>query len=204
PVYKKLKEMILNNQLKPGEKIIQEKIAKQLGVSRTPLLKALQMLEYELLVESIPRRGIYVKELEINEMIDVFDCRESLEGLAARLLAERKTKSVVEKLKSLFVNFDPKNLNQNDYRKSDERFHQMLIDYSGNSMLKRLYFFGNVHTKVVQTGLVRAPEETYEEHIAIINAIEAGDEVRAEAETRNHIKRSRDLLLTHLQEKEPA
>ena len=51
PVYEKLKEMILNYELKPGEKLLQEKLAKQLGVSRTPLLKAMQMLEYDFLVE---------------------------------------------------------------------------------------------------------------------------------------------------------
>lgn len=204
PVYRKLKDMILNNELHPGQKIVQEKIAKQLGVSRTPLLKALQMLEYEFLVESIPRRGIFVKQIELHEMIDVFDCREGLEGMAAKLLAQRRTDSCVKKLRNLFKNFQPNSINLTAYRNADEKFHQLLIDLSGNSTLKRLYFFGNVHTKVIQAGLVRSPEETLNEHLEIIDAIEKGDAVRAEEEMRNHIHKSRQLLTEYLEKEQKA
>src|SRR5882724_9088302 len=101
PVYKKLKDMILMHELIPGQKIVQEKIAKQLGVSRTPLLKALQMLEYEMLVESIPRRGMFVKIMDWQEMVEVFDCRESLEGMAVNLLAQKKNPALAQKLQKL-------------------------------------------------------------------------------------------------------
>src|SRR5882757_227518 len=95
PVYKKLKDMILTHELIPGQKIVQEKIAKQLGVSRTPLLKALQMLEYEMLVESVPRRGMFVKNMDWQEMVEVFDCRECLEGMAVKLLTEKNNNLAV-------------------------------------------------------------------------------------------------------------
>ena len=85
PVYKKIREMILKNELKPGEKLLQEKLAEQLGVSRTPLLKALQMLEHELLVESIPRRGMYVKKLSVDEMNEIYEVREAFECMAVKL-----------------------------------------------------------------------------------------------------------------------
>jgi len=62
-LYLTVKQMILDQQLVPGQKLVQEKLATELGVSRSPLLKALQRLESELLVESFPRRGMYVKQL---------------------------------------------------------------------------------------------------------------------------------------------
>jgi len=74
--------MILAGELKPGEKLPQEKIAEQLGVSRMPLHKAFVMLEDEFLVESIPRRGIFIRKPDIQEIIDAFECREGLEGIA--------------------------------------------------------------------------------------------------------------------------
>lgn len=92
PIYLKLKEMISNGELKQGEKIAQEKIAEKLGVSRTPLMKALLALENEYLVESIPRRGIYLRSLD-QKNIDIYTCREAIEGMAARLLVDKKDHS---------------------------------------------------------------------------------------------------------------
>ena len=89
PVYEKLKEMILTNELKPGEKLLQEKLAVQLGVSRTPLLKAMQMLEFDFLVESIPRRGMFVKKLSVEDMREIYEVREGIESVAVSLVVNR-------------------------------------------------------------------------------------------------------------------
>jgi DNA-binding GntR family transcriptional regulator len=198
PVYKKLKDMILMHELIPGQKIVQEKIAKQLGVSRTPLLKSLQMLEYEMLVESIPRRGMFVKIMDWQEMVEVFDCRESLEGMAVNLITQKKNPALVQKLQKLMEPFLSGNIDIAKYRKADARFHQTIIDQCGNALLKRMYFFGNIYAKVVQAGLVRAPEETLPEHLKIIKAIENGNAEIAEKEMRQHIHNSRKLLVEHL------
>ncbi len=202
PVYKKLKDMILTHELIPGQKIVQEKIAKQLGVSRTPLLKALQMLEYEMLVESIPRRGMFVKNMDWREMVEVFDCRECLEGMAVNLLTEKKNASYVQRLQKLMEPFLSGEIDIVKYRKADAKFHQTIIDLCGNAMLKRMYFFGNIYAKVVQAGLVRAPEETLPEHLKILKAIESGNPKLAEQELRQHVHNSRKLLVEHLKESE--
>ncbi len=104
-IYSQVKKLILSKELRPGEKIVQDRLAGQLGVSRTPLIKALQMLEAEFLVESIPRRGMFVKEISTKELIDAFECREVLEGAAARLAAKRITDTEVGKLQTLFAPF---------------------------------------------------------------------------------------------------
>ncbi|HXI00091.1 MAG TPA: GntR family transcriptional regulator [Sphingobacteriaceae bacterium] len=197
PVYLKLKDMILSRELMPGQKIIQEKIAKQLGVSRTPLLKALQMLEYEMLVESVPRRGMFVKLMDLREMIEIFDCRESLEGMAVNLLTERKNPAFIQKLQKVFDPFLSGDIDIHKYRKADARFHQLIVDLCGNATLKRLYFFGNIYSKVVQAGLVRTPEETLPEHLKILEAIKVGNGKLAEQELRQHINNSKKLLMAY-------
>jgi len=202
PVYDKVKSMILNNRLLPGEKIIQEKLASELGVSRTPLAKALQMLEYENLVESIPRRGVYVKKINLGEMLEVFDCREGLEAVAARLAAEKHDPSIGKKLKKIFAPFRKKEKILSDkYRLADELFHFELIKSSGNKLLIRLYNFDNLFDKIIHMGLVRPPEETLDEHLKIIEAISKNDPDLAVNEVIKHIRKSKELIAAAMLEK---
>jgi DNA-binding GntR family transcriptional regulator len=129
PVYEKLKEMIISNDLKPGEKLLQEKLAARLGVSRTPLLKALQMLEYEFLVESIPRRGMVVKKLSIDEMCDIYDVREGIETVAVRLVTERISDKQLRQLVSIWRPFkNQESIDSDKYRKADDRFHALCLN----------------------------------------------------------------------------
>lgn len=196
PIYLKLKEMIRNGELKQGEKIVQEKIAEKLGVSRTPLMKALLALENEFLVESVPRRGMFIRALDYKEIIDIYTCREALEGMAARILAEKKTDVIVKKLKDCFASFSTlKNIDVDAYAKADENFHYLLVKLTDNAPLSKVYFFSNIHDKVIGHGLVRAPEETLEEHFKIIKAIEAGNPDAAENHMRAHINKSKELLI---------
>ncbi len=196
PIYKRLKEMIRNGELKQGEKIIQEKIAEELGVSRTPLMKALLALENEYLVESIPRRGMYLRVLDYKEIIDIYVCREALEGMAARLLANRKDASSIKQLKACFTPFlNKERIDMNAYAEADEKFHSLLIKLTGNAPLDNIYFFSNIHDKVVGHGLVRTPDETLQEHFKIIDAIEGGNPDKAEKLVREHINKSKELLI---------
>ncbi|TSE07381.1 GntR family transcriptional regulator [Aquimarina algiphila] len=196
PIYIRLKEMILDGDLKPGEKIIQEKIAETLGVSRTPLMKALLTLENEYLIESIPRRGMFVKTRDLKEIIDVYICREAIEGMAARLLATYKNDNNTDALKKCFTPFlEDENIDSQTYTKADENFHKLLIKLTENAPLDKIYFFSNIHDKVIGHGLVRPPEETLEEHFKIITAIEQGNPDDAERYAREHIRKSRELLI---------
>lgn len=190
-IYSEVKQMIFNQELKQGQKIVQEKLAAQLGVSRSPLLKALQRLDSEMLVESIPRRGIYVKSMDIEELIDVFECRAVLEGLSARLTARHITKPQLDKLKACFKPFIGKDKIDSDaYAKADREFHAYILEWSANKIIPQLEMLSNVHLKAFQAGLLRKPEETLSEHLAIIDALEAGDEQKAETYMRMNIEKS--------------
>ncbi|UXX79082.1 GntR family transcriptional regulator [Reichenbachiella carrageenanivorans] len=196
PVYQELKSMIQEGRLLPGQKLIQEQLAVQLGVSRTPLLKALQHLEHEMLVESIPRRGMYVREISVKEMIDVYDCREAVECLAVKLIIERSSDEELAELLQVFAPFEGiAHIDADKYRKADERFHDLIIELSKNPVLKRMSGVGDVHKRVYQFGLIREPKDTLAEHMKILAAISSRDVARAVHEIRNHIALSKNILL---------
>ncbi len=196
PVYDRLKAMIENGALSPGQKLIQEKLAATLGVSRTPLLKALQSLEYEMLVESIPRRGMYVKQISTEEMINVYDCREAVECMAVRLVIERASDAEIQKIKKVFEPFiNADIIDPAKYRKADEQFHDMIIDLSKNPILKKMSNVSDIHKRVYQFGLIRSPEDTLNEHVRIAQAIVSRNQEIAVKELKNHIGLSR-LKLT--------
>ena len=194
-VYELLKEMIVKNELKPGQKLLQEKLAAQLGVSRTPLLKALQMLEYDFMVESKPRRGMFVRKMSVKEMHDYYDVREGMEIVAIRLTTQRITDNQLQQLKVLWEPF--KNNNSIDiekYREADDKFHALLLEFSDNPILKKIYNHSFIQARIIQMGLMRPPEDTFAEHIAMLDAIENKDADRAEKELRNHLQKSKELI----------
>ena len=198
PVYEELKEMILTNQLKPGEKLLQEKLAMQLGVSRTPLLKAMQMLEFDYLVESVPRRGMFVKKLTLREMHDIYDVREGIETVAVRLVIERATQKQTSQLQNIWKPFvGQKKINTEKYQKADDKFHALLLEFSGNKILEKTYRNSFLQARIVQMGIMRPPAETLSEHLDLVNAITAGDTQKADDAIKKHLRRSKASIETN-------
>jgi len=203
-VYSILKDMIMERKLLPGQKIPQEKLARDLGISRTPLIGALKFLEQEKLVESIPRRGFFVRLFSKEEMVYIFELREVLEGLAARRAAARITDSQIQKLTSFFQPFaDQQNIsNYKGYAREDRRFHNFIIDVGAKEFLKSILLTTNIISfsyQVLQSeGLVRPPNETIQEHLAVIEAIKERDSEAAENLMRQHFKKSLTYLKREL------
>ncbi len=204
--YNQLKSMILDQNLKSGSKIYQEKLAVDLGISRTPLVNALKKLEQERLITAIPRKGFYIREFSKDEMINIFELREVLEGLAARRASLRISGSQIKKLNDLFTGLKTSEASGSyeKYAKADRRFHLFLIKLGGDDLL-----FNIIETYSVITfsylvkfrgGLVRPPKETLPEHLAIIDAIINKDPEMAEQAARIHFKRSREKLLMDFEE----
>lgn len=199
-VYKELKTMILERKLLPGEKIYQDKLSEGLGVSRTPLVNALKYLEREKLIKAIPRRGYYVRKFTKEEMVHIFELREVLEGLAARRASENITEAQIKKLNSFFNKFQEPNrlADYKAYAKEDRRFHNFVIEVGGKEFLKSIISSYNVISFSYQLdateGLVRPPSETLKEHLAIIEAINNRDSVKAEDKMRLHLRKSLEQL----------
>ena len=194
-IYKRLKSMILSSELKDGAKLKQEQIATLFGVSRMPLHRAFQMLENEMLIESVPRRGHFVTKVGIDQLIDSFECREALEGIAARRAAGNINKDQLMYMKSLFDKFvGTDKISVPDYLESDQEFHYMIMKASGNKVITRLEFLGHNTIRTFRGGMMRQPQESLPEHIGIIAALEKGDGELAEKLVREHIHKTMELL----------
>ncbi len=199
--YKRVKQMIVSKKLVPGQKIVQEQLAAQLGISRTPLRDALQMLEAESLVESIPRRGVVVRKFSNEEILEIYDCRIALEGAAIRLFVKEASDAAVGSLRELIMPFKvDRPINENAYQKADSKFHDTIIKNCGNRFLYNLFQKGNLLTCIDSIGLVRAPEETLQEHMAIIEAIERRDVSAAVEGIQEHLEKSKRLILKNVKD----
>lgn len=196
--------MIAGGQLAPGQKLVQEDLARAIGVSRTPLLKAFERLEREFLVAKLPRRGVVVRRLSPRELLDAFDCREGLEVVAARLAAERASRADAEGLRRFFARFMTGSIDLDRYMAADQGFHRRVFALADNPMLSGLDLVGNVHAATYQRGLIRPPSETLREHLEIIDAIAARDPAAAESAMRAHLRRSRDRLIAKVATLEKA
>jgi DNA-binding GntR family transcriptional regulator len=194
--YEIIKNMITERQILPGEKIPQEKLAQELGISRTPLVSALKFLEHEKLVESKPRRGYFVRLFSKQEMVSIFELREVLEGLAARRAAVNITEKEIENLNIFFKPF-AESADITDfkaYAREDRRFHNFITEIGSKEFLKSILHTCNIITASYQylssEGLVRPPNETIKEHLAVIKAIADKNPDAAEALMREHLKKT--------------
>lgn len=199
-VYQVIKNMIENRTLLPGKKIPQEKLAKDLGISRTPLISALKFLEHEKLVEVKPRRGFFVRLFTIKEMIGIFEIREVLEGLAARRTAECITDKECDTLKKIFHDFDglADITDITAYSRADRTFHTMITRVASREFLTTILQTFNIisltYQNVPREGLIQHPNNTIVDHINIIDAICSHESERAETLMRRHLQKGIELL----------
>ena len=195
-VYEILKNMIIERQILPGKKIPQEKLAQELGISRTPLVSALKFLEHEKLVEPKPRRGYFVRLFSREEMVSIFELREVLEGLAAKRAAANISDKEIQILNGFFKAFAESTdiTDFKAYAKEDRRFHNFVTEIGAKEFLKSILQTYNFITASYQylssEGLVRPPNDTIEEHLAIIRAIGDRDPEAAEELTRQHLRKT--------------
>ncbi len=199
--YEEVKKLITSKQLKPGQKIVQEKLAEQLGISRTPLRSGLQMLEAESLIESIPRRGVVVKEFSDVEILEIYDCRIALESMAVSLFTQKASQVQIDILSKLFEPFlDNPEIPHDKYQKTDSIFHDTLIKGSGNTFLYNLFRKGNLLVCIDLIGLVRPPSETLQEHLDIISAIDRRDVDAACTLIKEHLNISKKRILRNMED----
>jgi len=205
-IYQILKNMIEDRILLPGKKIPQEKLAMELGVSRTPLISALKFLEHEKLVEAKPRRGFFVRLFNTVEMISIFEIREVLEGLAARRAAQWITDEECNTLQQIFKDFkNQKNIRDiSAYSKADKKFHTMITKIASkeflSTMLQTFNIISLTYQNVSSEGLIRHPDDTMKEHENLVEAICNRDPERAENLMKVHFKKAIDILKRQIDE----
>lgn len=139
-VYEHLREQLLNGEVAPPEHLVEARIAKEIGTSRTPVREALHSLELEGLIESIPRVGYVVKPIRRQEVGEICEIRMAIEGLAARWAMQRAHKKLIEELKKN-ISLSSGKVSKGDARAFidlDARFHEIIARHSGSQRLLEL------------------------------------------------------------------
>lgn len=203
-VYERIKTLIAEGYLAPGEKINKKELEEQLGVSQTPINDALSRLLGEQFIEQETRKGYFVKEFSCGELVDLFATRAAIEGMGARLAVERSSDHELTRLRSFVESFD-ESIALDDpsaYSQVDIDFHTYVISLSRNAMLVGIYERYGYMLKANLQGLVRGPSATLPEHRAIIEALIARDGTNAQNLMTEHIMRSREVLRRSCHENE--
>jgi DNA-binding GntR family transcriptional regulator len=201
----RLREAIVSGRLQPNERLVESDLARSMGVSRTIIRSALVRLEHEGLVEHERHRGARVRLVSQDEAVEILDARAVLEGLAARLAAQRATPDDVEDLKTILAEMQRLREADDLLAVSDEnaKLHRRLLDISGHATAARL--IGTLNSQMVrfQYRTILLPgrsERSFAEHAEIIAAVAAGDGDRAEAAMRTHLSSVANALRVHAPE----
>lgn len=197
-----LRNRILDGSYSPQEVIPEQALAEAFGVSRTPVREALKQLENEGLVEIRPRVGTFVRYPTRREIIELFQVKESLEGLAANLVAQRAPTAELDQLQQNLRESSAA-IRQNDsatYARLVHEFHWRLVLGSHNQKLiehyDRLMNQLTYHRLVLETVSVPGRiQQSNHEHEAVVAAIAAQDATGAELAMRNHVHASSRVVL---------
>lgn len=192
-VFNTLREKILKGVYKPGERLMEIHLADQLGVSRTPIRKAIRMLELEGLVKMVPRKGAQVAKISKEDLQDVLEVRKALDTLSVKLACERITEDEIKLLNNAEREFE-KALASKDVREiaeADVAFHDVIHSATKNGRLKsmisnlaeRIYRYRFEYIKQQSDG----GKTLMLEHREIMRCIESRDVESAVKATEIHI-----------------
>jgi len=204
-VFKRIQSAIVEGQIAPGSKISEPELAKRYGISRGPLREAMHRLEGQKLLVRVPHIGARVVSLSAKELIELYQVREALEGLACRLAAEHMPASEIDELRQILE------LHEQDaafqagvgyyQQEGDFDFHFRIIKGSGNAALTRL--LGDELYQLMRmyrlqfASTPKRPRQAFIEHHRILDALAARDAELAQMLMQRHIAASRRNIEQH-------
>ena len=189
-VHRRLRQQLLLGTWSPGARLREAELAATFGVSRTPVREAVRRLLQEGLLETRPTQGVRVREPDLHEALDAYTVRETLEGMAARLAAERADGTQRRSLMTLLAKVEASaTRDQAAQVEADLAFHRRVAELSANPSLIRALetLAGHVTPLKVHTRDHNAADATRRQHRAVADAIEQGDGTAAEAAMRAHV-----------------
>lgn len=198
-VFNKLRDAILSGELVAGRQLSVPELARQLGVSRSPVREAVLQLVAHGLGQSEPRKGVIVAQLDEEALVGNHEIREVLEGLSARRAAIRITADDLSTLDQLMA-LQKKASQKNDpglYVETDEKFHEHIAMISGHSGLRQFLHILNNQMRLNTSVAMSRPghiEGGHKEHLVVLEALRAREPARAEQAMRQHIGNARMRL----------
>jgi GntR family transcriptional regulator, gluconate operon transcriptional repressor len=200
----RVREEILTGGFKQGERLIEARIAQELGISRGPLREAFKLLRAEGLVKEEPNRGTFVVRLSGTDVRDIFELREALETMAVRLLVDRGRESELRELRKLLDQLETAAGN-GDVRavsRADLALHEAICRLSGNARLHAAF----TRDFPTMLGLIRIDDQLYpsletmaREHRPILDAVGQRDADLAVTHLQKHIREASDLVAAHIE-----
>jgi DNA-binding GntR family transcriptional regulator len=209
-VYEIIKNSIIEDKFKPGEKLSVERISKQLGVSRTPVSNALQSLERDGYVEIVSQSGTYVKELSLEEIKSIYELREEIEGLVVRTAFVKSDKVQLEFFLKKFNQFLERNEDRKlllEYFQLDLEFHEYLVGLCPPiirketrniiELTKRSRRLNLLH-ELEEKGFKDIMEKEIENHSNIVIALLGNDVEKAVFFAKHDVRETKEQVLQYL------
>jgi DNA-binding GntR family transcriptional regulator len=206
-VYLSLEEQIISQKLRPGESVTEMKLSRELGVSRTPVREALQRLDREGLIKLIPNKGAVVLGISEQDLMDIYKIRMRLEGLAARIAAEKRDEAFCRELRDNveLTEFYMTKGNIEKVKNLDSEFHDIIYRCCESRMLGKTlselhrYIASYRKLSLAVSGRI---DHSLSEHREIYEAIACGNTDAADALMSEHVERALENLLQILNKDE--
>lgn len=194
-----IERRILSGETKPGERLSQQSLARELGVAQGTVRESLFELQWLGLVESIDRLGVFVDKLDVARICEAYLVREMMEGLAARLACYTAGRADIAQLRGMADQIYK--LAQDDDAETaslDRNFHFRITELARNNTLMKLSQTYRALGMTVRA--FREPAVIHAEHLRIVDAIEHNSADEAERQARNHVIGARQMIETRAQE----
>jgi len=197
-VYGVLRRAIVRHELAPGTHLSVPALTEQFGVSRTPVREAVQRIVREGLATEAPHRGAFVTEFKAPDLEPLYEVRQALEVLAARLAAKRAQPADVASLEAI-LRAQEQALGADDIERhvdSDIGFHAGMLAAARNPALAEMLdqVYGRIRSAMLARVSPTGPKQAFEDHRAILRAVADGDPDAAARAAQQHIDRALERL----------
>lgn len=199
-VYLELKHKILTGEIVSQTRLMEIDLSEKMNVSRTPIREAIKRLADDGLVKVEPRRGAYVANISIKDMLDVFEVREDMEGFVAKLAAQRISDDEKITLREIAREYEEAIEKADDKEtiiELDEKFHNFIVRCCGNETLSELVKYVqelSLRFRYLYYNDFSLYESTAEQHNRIMEAINAGEEEVARDEADAHVRALKEFV----------
>ena len=198
-----LRRLIMRGELTPGERLVEERLGQQLGLSRTPIREALHRLEQEGLLLKRPRGGYEVRPLTPEEVEEAVGVRGVLEGYAGELAARRAQPKQIKDLERNLEQFQEALVKQDEVRlvELNTRYHELLYQAANSTLLHHMLSELQEEVERISRAImmsVQAGQWSVNDHRAVLEALKARDAAKAGRLCREHVQRGGKWLLTRL------
>lgn len=196
--YDALRAAIERDELGSGEPLYEVHLAEQLGMSRTPVREALQLLAREGFLEQLPSRGFAVPRRSLDDLREFFELRETLEATATRYAARRATPEGIARMEALCERY-AREQNWDKWNRIGTEFHNVIIEAARNARLATI--LGSLNAQILLSrrsatgGDPQRRKQAIADHKAILEAIKARSELHAEELAAAHVRRAYEVTL---------